>query len=362
MRTVALLLSLTAAICAQPNKTRNVILVTADGLRWQDLFSGIDPLLMNEKTAGMQREGAKELRERLVKDTPEARREALMPFFWKELAPRGIVLGDPARESSVTVTNSFRVSYPGYSEILTGRAQDEAIRGNTPIQNPTETVLEFVRRKLGLSRTQVALIGTWDTFHVIGEHTPGSIFINAGPRRLDIPNLSPRLRELNDAQFDALVPWEGERSDYFTFEIALAYLEQFKPRLMHIAFGETDDWAHDRRYDRVLESISYFDRSLRKLWSTLQRMPAYRDRTTLIIATDHGRGGTLADFSSHGEKVPAADRIWIVVAGPDTPPTGEAHGTSNHQRDIAPTILRLLGVAPDTYAGVKGTAISAAFR
>ena len=40
-------------VAAAPSKTRNIILVTADGLRWQDLFGGLDPVLKDEKSAGM---------------------------------------------------------------------------------------------------------------------------------------------------------------------------------------------------------------------------------------------------------------------------------------------------------------------
>lgn len=362
MRLLLLLLSASIA-WGQPAKTRNVIFVTADGLRWQELFNGIDYTLMTEKTAGMEQEGAKAVRERLWKTTSEERRQTLLPFFWKEIAAKGIVAGNPARNSSVTVTNSFRVSYPGYSEMLTGRAQDDVIKGNTPIQNPTPTILEFAREKLSLKKTQVALVGTWDTFQVIGEHTPGSVFINAGVQKIDLPDASPRLRELSAAQFDVIAPWHGERHDYFTFEIALGYLKQYKPRLMHIAFGETDDWAHDRRYDHVLESIEYFDRSLRRLWTTLQSMPEYRGNTTLVIASDHGRGKLLADFSSHGSKVDGADRIWLAIMGPDTPAKGELQGgVELKQRDIAPTILKLLGLDPSAYPGVLGQPVAAAFR
>ena len=363
MKIIALLLCSVALAGAQTYKTKNVFIVTADGLRWQDLFTGMDPLLMNEKTAGMQEEGAKELRERLWKATPEARREVLAPFIWKELAARGGVLGNVPKGSSVKVTNSYRVSYPGYSEILTGRANDGAIKGNDPIQNPTPTVLEFVREKLGLTKTQVALIGTWDTFQQIGESKPGSVTINAGLQKIDLPDASPRLRELSDAQFDILVPWHGERSDYPTFEIGLAYLKQYKPRLMHLAFGETDDWAHARRYDRVLDSISYFDRSLRKLWMTIESMPEYKGKTTLIVTSDHGRGGTLGDFSGHGSKVVGAEQIWLAVMGPDTPHVGEGRGTVEiFQRDITPTVLTLLGIDPRGYAGVLGSPIRDVMR
>jgi hypothetical protein len=40
-----------------------------------------------------------------------------MPFFWKTLAPMGVVLGNKAKGSSVTVRNQHWFSYPGYSEI-----------------------------------------------------------------------------------------------------------------------------------------------------------------------------------------------------------------------------------------------------
>ncbi len=362
LRLLFVLLCLAPSAIPATLKTKAVILVTADGLRWQEIFNGIDTGLMNEKTAGMQEPGAAALRSLLAKDTSQARREALMPFFWKELAPRGVVLGDVAKGSSVRVSNVYRVSYPGYSEILTGRALDDVIRNNDEIQNPTPTILEFAREKLGLPRSQVALFASWDAFHFIGEHTPGSVTINAGYQPADA-EASPRAKELSALQFAARTPWDEARHDYVTFELALDYVRSAHPRLMHISFDETDDWAHGRRYDRVLDAIQYFDSVLRKLWQTLQSMPQYRDQTTLIVTCDHGRGDTLKDFSDHGAKVEGADQIWIAIAGPDTPARGEVAPSEDfRQRDIAPTILELLGIPASSYAGVLGRPIGIAVR
>src|SRR5579862_272216 len=158
-----------AVLAAQNRKTKNLILVTADGLRWQDLFTGIDPVLKDQKEAGMTGTGAAALRERLWKLEAEQRRLALMPFFWGTLTAGGIVLGNVNKGSSVQVTNRYRVSYPGYSEILTGRAQDDAIRGNDPVQNPTPSFLQFVKDQWKLSKEQVAVFGSWDMFHFISE-------------------------------------------------------------------------------------------------------------------------------------------------------------------------------------------------
>src|ERR1700758_2232057 len=108
---------LAAAIASQslwaaPRKTRHIVLFTSDGVRWQDLFTGIDPLLMNEKGAGMGDDAA-DLRSQLWRPTPEARRDALMPFFWKTLVPRAVLLGNPNKGCSMQVANRYRVSYPG---------------------------------------------------------------------------------------------------------------------------------------------------------------------------------------------------------------------------------------------------------
>jgi hypothetical protein len=354
--------ALLCQICfAAPRETRNIILITADGLRWQDLFGGMDPVLKDQKSAGM--EHAAEQKARLWRDTPEARREALAPFFWKTLAPRGVVLGNVGKGSSVRVTNSFRVSYPGYAEILTGRAQDAAIRGNDAVRNPSPTVLEFLRHKLELDSSQVALFASWEMFSLIGEHQPGSIVINAGYRNYDGPHASRRMRELSALQFDMLTPWTEERHDYITFEMALEYMRTAQPRVLYIAFDETDDWAHEKRYNRVLDAIGYLDSCLDKLWRAIQESDAYRGKTTLVLTADHGRGATIDDWNGHGANVAGAEQIWLAIVGPDTPAVGEvSRAPEMLQRDIAPAILELLGIDYHEYAGVEGKPIGLAVK
>jgi arylsulfatase A-like enzyme len=182
--------------------------------------------------------------------------------------------------------------------------------------------------------------------------------INAGYRDYDGPHASARMHELSALQFEMLTPWTEERHDYITFEMALEYLRSAKPRVLHIAFDETDDWAHDKRYNRVLDAITYFDNCLRKLWQTIGDLPEYRGKTTLVVTSDHGRGGTLADWHSHGKDVPGADQIWMAIVGPDTPARGEVENSVEvFQRDIAPTMLDLMGIDYREYDGVLGKPI-----
>ena len=339
-----LILSSATAAAQLPGVDR-VILITADGLRWQEVFRGSDPKLINREDDGMKDAG--EVRERFHQGPPGERRRRLMPFLWSTIATTGVVYGNRDKGSKVNVRNRHRFSYPGYSEILVGRPQDDLIDSNDNKPNPSLTVLEIVRRELKLPREKVALFGSWVVFEGIGAHVPGSVFINAGYHRLRLQGASKRMRRLSSDQFDLLTPWRSVRHDYTTFELALEYLRTRKPRLLYIALGETDDWAHGDRYDRYLEMAHYLDHCLRTLWEQLEQDPEYRGRTAIIVATDHGRGSTPKDWSSHGEDVAGAENIWIAAIGAGIKPGGEAAGGETlTQSDIAPSIMRLMGLDP----------------
>ena len=177
-------LAIPALLVAGEYKTRNLVLVTADGLRWQEVFRGIDPLLMSREDAGMN--DAEDLRTALWGDSPEQRRQRLLPFLWNELAPKGVIFGNAERGAAVTLRNRHRFSYPGYSEILTGRPQDGVIDSNDLRPNPSRTVLEILRDEWKLPKRKVALFGSWGVFRGIGANDPESVFINAGYQRLQM--------------------------------------------------------------------------------------------------------------------------------------------------------------------------------
>lgn len=323
-------------------RTENVILVTLDGARPEDMFGGLDRAVL-QSTADKTPVESLPVYRKYWAATPEARRQALMPFFWGTLMTQGSIAGNQSIGSSARVTNTHRFSYPGYAEILTGEAHDAVIKSNDPAQNPFETVLEFVRKKLGLPADKVAAFASWSVFSGIVEHVPGTIATNAGVQRWESPD--PLVRQLNDVQSEVLLPWDMVRPDAFTFRLGMAYLKAHKPRLMYLAFDETDDWAHDGKYDLVLDSYARTDRHLRELWEWLQSDPQYRGKTTLIVTTDHGRGKTIADWRSHGRDVEGAQNIWVAVAGPDSAARGEWHNAESvFQNQIAATVAGLFGL------------------
>lgn len=335
-------------------QTDNLILVTADGLRWQEVFRGADERLLADPDAGMK--DAAEVRQRFEAGTAEERRQRLMPFLWRVVARQGVLLGNRDKGSQVTLRNRHWFSYPGYAEILTGRPHDGVIDSNALRPSPVPTMLEILRRAWRLPREKAALFGSWEVFQGIGAHQPDSIVINAGYRGFGQAGASARLAELSRQQFELLTPWRSVRHDFFTFEIALEYLRTVKPRVLYVALGETDDWAHDRRYDRYLEMVSYFDQCLRRLWEAIEREPEYRGRTALLATSDHGRGETGEDWTRHGAKVEGARYTWLAAIGPGIAPLGEAGAAhSATASDIAPTMLALAGVDYRELEGVAGT-------
>jgi phosphopentomutase len=145
--------------------------------------------------------------------------------------------------------------------------------------------------------------------------------------------------------FDDTTPlWPDMNFDSFYLHAAIEYVKEVKPRVVWIAFSETDEWAHEGRYDLYLYAADYMDRAVRQLWETVQSISEYRDQTTFILTCDHGRGTGPTEWKNHGAAVEGAEGIWIAIIGPDTPPLGERTGvTQVGQNQIGATLAALLG-------------------
>jgi hypothetical protein len=235
-----------AAQSQQETRTANVILITLDGLRWQELYAGADSLLLRNRR--YVRDTAA-LRAEFWRNSPAERRIALMPFVWSTLARQGQLYGNRVLGSRVDVTNSYRFSYPGYNEILTGSA-DPRIDSNDKVPNSNRTVLEYANQQPAF-RGRVAAFGSWDVFPFIINEERSGVPVNAGFETAVGSGLSAKEVALNQLQPQIPSPWSTVRLDAFTHNYALEYLKRARPRLLYIAYGETDDFAHDERYDSI---------------------------------------------------------------------------------------------------------------
>ena len=73
--------------------------------------------------------------------------------------------------------------------------------------------------------------------------------------------------------------WPDNVYDIMTMEIAKEELKQHHPRVMYVGLGETDEWAHARRYDLYLNSAHNGDRFIAELWNEAQKLPQYAGKT-----------------------------------------------------------------------------------
>lgn len=340
----ALIIALQPLLPAQaagPLKTRNVVLIVSDGLRWQEVFTGADPTLLNEHNGGIW-DKEQDLRREFWRDDVRERRQALLPFLWSTVATHGQIFGNQNLGSIARVTNGLAFSYPGYNEMLTGHP-DPRINSNEFGPNPNVSVFEWLNAQPDL-RGKVSVFATWENFKDIFNVGRSHLPLQVG---WDLPyhdTLTAREALLNQL-YQITTRLDGE--DVYDAFLQIPLLDSFskrQPRVLFVGFGETDNWAHSGRYDLVLHSAHLFDQYVEQLWNTLQRLPAYRDHTTFIITTDHGRGSGPVEWKEHGVEQKGSENIWIAVIGPDTPPLGErSHVAEVHQAQIAATVAALLG-------------------
>lgn len=343
------------SLAAADAQAENIFLLTLDGLRWQEVFRGLDESLAANSDYN---ERSEEIRARFWTTDKEKRAESLMPFLHQTVFRKGTVVGNRDRNSCARVANSWYFSYPGYSEILTG-VVDETLDSNRRVQNPNQSFLE----KLNANRKykgKVAAFTSWDVFPYILNVERSGLPLNAFQKADPASNELERF--LNRLQDDIPSPWEHVRLDAFTHHFALSYIRNHHPRIVYIGYGETDDFAHDAKYDQYLMAANRTDRFIKETWQLIQSDAEYMDKTVLFITVDHGRGeepeetwlyhaskrslaGKMKHLARYEDGIVGSEAVWMAAIGPGIGAhglvaTGDECLTSNR---IAATLLKLLG-------------------
>jgi predicted AlkP superfamily pyrophosphatase or phosphodiesterase len=277
--------------CAVP--AQHVILVTIDGVRWQDATAENMPVL--------------------------SARVASNGVMWR---------GVNALTSSLAP-----VSLPGYQTLMVGRSMciDNACSRVTE-----ETLPERVARELALPPAQVAVFASWSKLARAASAKDGTIVVDAPP---DGPPHSDRARG------ETGPPWSNARWDHETAAKALAHLEQHQPRFLYVSLLDVDEHAHARDHAAMLQSLREADRTLARIFTWVDALPAdERAHTTVIVTTDHGRGPGPFWFD-HRSAFPTSREIFMAIVG------ARSTVTSVSQADVRPTIEALLGLTPTTKHG-----------
>ncbi len=338
---VAIVLLL-ASLQVSSQKIENIIIVTTDGFRWQEVFNGMDSAIANNKRFS---EGdSTYIYEHYWSPDVQERRKKLLPFIWNTIAVQGQLYGNRLLGSEVNNANPYWFSYPGYSEIMTGHV-DTAINTNSYPPNPHVTLLEYLNQQSKL-KGHVAAFGAWNAFdRILNEQRSGlnvvSAFDKSGGNK---PDASQQL--INQMLQDSYKPWgNGECFDVFTHYAALHELKVKKPRVLFIGYGETDEWAHAGKYRSYLDAAHQVDAWLQQLWDAVQSDPQYKNKTAIFVTTDHGRGDkTKSKWTDHGQSVEDAYQIWFGVMAPGIPAKGEVKEKGiYYQKQFAQTMAKMMG-------------------
>lgn len=262
-----------------------VILVTIDGVRWQ-----------------------------------EATDAELLPSLsdWA-------VFGDRRLGSRVSTSSLKPLSLPGYHALMAGHTTP--CEHNRCERIAEEPLPESLVRRLGLSPEQVAVFASWDRIPMAAASQLPATF------RLDV-----------DVPASGGPPWPNARFDQVTFDRAVAHLTTRRPRFLWISLLDSDEHAHADQHDAYLEAIRQYDRFIVVLQDAVEDL-GLTEQTTIILTTDHGRGrGPL--WTSHG-KLPGARQMFLAATGPWVGLSGPVSGGPTiHQADVRPTIEHLLGLSP----------------
>jgi hypothetical protein len=324
MRTLIALATLLVSVTASAGEP-NVVLVTLDGVRWQDVFHGSDPLLDRGQ-----------------------RVPVILPTLMQSLLPQGVLFGDVLSNTGMEISNPDAISLPAYHSLMSGLTT--TCHTNSCGRMPHETLPERLVRELALPRLKVATISSWTEIALAAESVQGRTFVNSGIVPLVDGTQDPALAALNRLQADQPPPWGAARADAHTIAQAMRYLRVHQPRFLYISLNDTDEHGHRADYPSYVSTVQSHDRWLGQLASQLDSMGDYGRDTTLIVTTDHGRG-LGPQWQNHGSSVVGARQIWLYARSPLTRAARQTPRQGYQHIDIRPTIEAAMGLAPLTGAG-----------
>ncbi len=325
----------TPVVDRAPAETTAIVLVVLDGVRWQEIFDGVDPALA--KAQGFS-----------PGEVVDARH--LMPTLHDVLIAHGVAVGAPGFGPEMRATGPNYVSLPGYNEILGGRTATRCLDNECPATRQP-TVADELAVMEGEGPRDAAVISSWESIERAASSRAGSnVVVSAGRhhgRNMDAMRADEAERALlEEGMRVGSAPGGGDfRPDRLTAEIALRYLERDAPRFLFVGLGEPDEYAHQGNYRGYLGSLRAADGALARLVETLGRMGERGRRTSIFVTTDHGRS---IAFRDHGGYAPESGRVWLVASGGGIPESGPLRSFEPHRlADIAPTMRALMGLPAD---------------
>lgn len=276
-------------------KSPKIVLLTIDGVRWQEIFNGTDHELYKKR---------------------QLTSRELVPNMYHYFIDEGSSYG---KESPVIASGTAHISLPGYLEMMRGRPTLDCL---TNLCDPelNTTLLDFFE--------EVAVFSSWDTVRKSTTSLPDRFVISAGRNYRSKNYIDKRLTD--NQKFDCYVGHLDYRPDEFTIKSTFDYLSNEKPQFLWVSLGDTDEYAHSGNYEEYIRSLRKFDFFVGEI------IREYDEETIFIVTTDHGRS---TDWKHHGLDEESS-KVWLMFHGKGIPSLG--HVTSKKKlslSNIMPTVL-----------------------
>jgi Metalloenzyme superfamily len=312
-----------------------IVVVTLDGVRWHEVFEGVDERLAAEHG--------------LPPDAVVSARE-LLPNLYAIIDSHGAALGAPGHGAAISASGPNFLSLPGYAELLSGRSVT-GCADNQCMGVGAHTIIEQLSARSTLDRGDVAAVTSWSEIAKVtslagcraaissGRHAGANRELFArdpeGARLLARAEDAPH--SIGDADF---------RSDALTADLAIHHLKTHAPKFLFMGLGEPDEFGHMNDYAGYLDSLRRADARIAEVDAELQRLAARGTRTALFVTADHGRSDGFVD---HGGKYPESARVWLVAAGSAIEARGFVAAPSERRlADLAPTMREIAHLPRDS--------------
>lgn len=268
-----------------PRPVDAVVVVAVDGVRWQDVFHGVDAEL-------------------LPKESRPTAMAPSVPNLMRWFRDDGVLIGDAARGDDVEASGPEYVSLPGYEEILSGRPP--TCRDNRCLEAGQPTLFDELRGH------SAVLVSSWELIPRVAAHGP--LVASAG-RGAAHPSLAEGALGRLAAEGSRAAPWpggDGYRPDAHTASLALETFDVIRPRFLFVGLGDTDEHAHHGDYLGYLSALRVADAFIGALVAKASQREAQGERIAIFVTTDHGRA---ANFRDHGGAYPESRRVWLGARG-----------------------------------------------
>lgn len=253
------------------------VLITLDGVRWQEIFNGIDA----SKTSNIEN-------------------SEFLPNINKYVFQQGIAIG---KDSNFIASGPNHISLPGYLELTRGHPSFSCQSNDCDNIKKEETIFDIFQTG--------AVFSSWEKICLTVDME--KIVANCGRNiRSPLWNASKE-KDLKD--FPEY--WDEEyRPDFLTFLAAEKFLIKYNPDLTWISFGDTDEWAHAGNYNEYISSMQEIDKYIGILISIL--LKDKDSEYTILITADHGRN----QFFNHHGSDKESERNWLLMYGKHIPSKG----------------------------------------